>query len=95
MYKTILEYSSYIANALIIAFLIFAMGRNIEIEKTKEKYLTKEVVKYKRLAYDRYNYASDLEAICEKYYSSREKKKEYHIRKAQEEFVKGYNDYEL
>jgi hypothetical protein len=92
MSKKILEYSSYIANAIIITLLVVIIGKNNEIRKVKEDYFVEQVVKYKRLAYDRYNYASDLEEICEKYFSSSVEKENYHIRKAQEEFAKGYND---
>lgn len=50
----------------------------IEIRDVKEDYLVKEVVLSRKISYKRFEYAKDLEAICDTYKSSKEKKEIYH-----------------
>lgn len=69
--------------------LILIANYYIDIRDTKEDYLVKEVVHWRKISASRYKYAEDLEKICEMFYSSKKEKEKYHIR--QGNFVPGYN----
>lgn len=69
--------------------LVLLANHYIELRDTKEDYLVREVVHWKKVSSSRYKYAEDLEKICEMFYSSKKEKESYHIR--QGNFVPGYN----
>jgi len=64
------------------AGLVLAANYYIEIRDVKEDYLVKEVVLSRKISYKRFEYARDLEAICDSSKTSKDRKEAYHIRNA-------------